>query len=371
MNNKVKSPSRANESNPFVIEKLSGYFLIFTLVVAFYYLFQIVWPFLTAIFLAAVLTAIFYPVYKRIVKLFRGRERLASLVSMLIVVIVLIVPVAGFGLMVSGQGISAYENVNNKIASGELDSYLQWSEGGFFYDLKEKVKPIVDLDKIDIKQTIVNAVKYVSTFVVSQTANLLAGVSSLFLNFIIMIFSMYFFFKDGDKLVQKIGHYCPFPKVYEDELFSKLNSMVKAIMFGVVLTALVQGALGGLGFFIVGINSPVFWGAIMAFLSLIPLVGTTGIWLPAAIYLLVTGHYFAGIFIILWGILVVGTSDNIIRPYFIGSRAKTYPLLTFLVILGGIFSMGFKGIIVGPMVLMVIMSLLHIYEAEYIKVLKR
>jgi len=116
MNNKVKLPVRSNESESFMIEKLPGYFLIFTLVVAFYYLFQIVWPFLTAIFLAAVLTAIFYPIYKRIVKLFRGRERLASLASMLIVVVVLIVPVASFGLMVSGQGISAYENVNNKIA---------------------------------------------------------------------------------------------------------------------------------------------------------------------------------------------------------------------------------------------------------------
>jgi predicted PurR-regulated permease PerM len=163
----------------------------------------------------------------------------------------------------------------------------------------------------------------------------------------------------------------PLPKVYEDELFGKMDSMVKAIVFGVFLTAIAQGLVGGVGFAISGISNPIFWGTAIAVASFIPVVGTGLVWVPAAIILVIFGNYWAALFLAIWGFLVIGTVDNFLRPYLIGGKAKTHPLLTFFVILGGLFTMGLIGIVVGPVVLMFVMSLLHIYEAEYTKVLKR
>jgi len=147
--------------------------------------------------------------------------------------------------------------------------------------------------------------------------------------------------------------------------------MIKAIVLGVFLTSIIQGFIGGIGFAIAGISNPVFWGSAMAFFSLVPMVGTAVIWVPTAIILLILGNWGLALFIFLWGFFAVGTVDNFVRPYLIGGKAHTYPLMTFLVVLGGVLTMGLKGVIIGPIVLMVLMSFLHIYEAEYGKVLKK
>ena len=147
--------------------------------------------------------------------------------------------------------------------------------------------------------------------------------------------------------------------------------MVKAIIIGGFLTGIIQGLVGGIGFAIAGIPNVFFWTAMMAFASFVPLIGTTLIWLPASIILIASGDYTWGIFLLIWGLVVISVVDNLVRPYLVGGKAHTYPLLTFFVILGGIFTMGFTGIIVGPMVLMAFMAFLHIYEAEYVKVLKQ
>ena len=123
-----------------------------------------------------------------------------------------------------------------------------------------ELEGIVDLNQVDIKTNIINMAQSLSTYLVSQTANLLRSISGLLLNIFIMLFSMFYFFKDGEIIVKKIGLISPLPSVYEDELFSKIGSMVKAIIVGVFLTAIVQGLLGGIGFGLVGINNPVFWG---------------------------------------------------------------------------------------------------------------
>jgi predicted PurR-regulated permease PerM len=362
---------KTKREDSLIIDKLPGYFLLFTLMIALYFLFEILRPFLSVIFLAAVLVISFYPVYKRLLKAFKGMARLASLVSCVLVVLVIIAPIAAFVIMLTNEAVDTYEVISDKVESGVFDKYLVWEDGGFFYDLKEHIDPFVDVESLDIKDTIIGAAQGLSSFLFEQTTNILKGISGIALNFVIMLFAMYYFFKDGKELVKKAGHISPLPAMHEGELFRKMDSMVKAIVFGVFFTAIVQGFLGGVGFAIAGISSPVFWGSAMAFLSLVPMVGTALIWIPAVVVLAILGFYWEAVFVMAWGIFVVGTVDNFLRPYLIGGKAKTYPLITFFVILGGIFTMGLKGIIVGPLVLMVVMSLLHIYEAEYSKVLKK
>ncbi len=354
-----------------ILHKLPGYFLILCLLVSFYFLFQILAPFLTVIFVAAVLVVAFYPLYSKILGWFNGWQRSASLVTCLLVILVTVAPITMFAILMTNEAVDTYEVVQEKINSGVFDKYLQWEEGGYFYDLKNEVSGIVDLDKMDIKKNVVEWAQTLSTFLVSQTGNFLKSISNMLMNVFILLFAMYYFFMDGKDLIAKVGKMSPLPSIYEGELFRKLAAMVKAILVGVFLTAIIQGVVGGIGFAIAGISSPIFWATAMAFFSLVPLFGTAVIWVPAAVILFILGDTWQGAFILIWGIVVVGSVDNFVRPYLIGGKAHTYPLLTFFVILGGIWTMGFKGIIIGPLVLMLITSFLHIYEAEYSKVLKK
>lgn len=362
---KLKSVQRV-----MILDKLPAYFLILCLVLFFVFLFRLLSPFITVIFVAAVLSIAFYPLYNRIKSFLKGWERLASFVTCLIVILITVVPLTVFTILMAGEAVDTYEVIQQKVDSGVFDKYLQWQNGGFFYDLNERVKFVIDLEKIDMKKTIVDMAQSLSTFLVSQTANFVKSISSLILNFFIMLFSMYYFFKDGKRLTEKIKSMSPLPSLYETQLFDKITAMSKAIMLGVFLTAILQGLAGGIGFAIAGISNPVFWGTAMAFFSLVPLVGTAIIWVPAAAVLAILGSSWAALFILIWGVVVIGMVDNVARPYLIGGKAHTYPLLTFFVILGGIWTMGIKGVVIGPLVLMILMSFLHIYEAEYSKVLK-
>ena len=366
---RLKVDSAAHDS--LIVDKLPGYFLLACLIVAFAYMVYILSPFLTVIFVAAVLTITFYPVYQWVLHFMPNWHRSASLITCLIVLICTILPLTFFAFLLTDEATRAYEAVRSNVEAGTFDRYLLWEPGGVIYDFLSDLNSRVDLNQINLKDSIVNWAQTVSTFLATQLTTLLAGISNLLINFFIMFFSMFYFFKDGKKLVEKAGVISPLPSIYEAELFNKVKDMVKAIVVGVFLTAIVQGVVGGIGFVIIGISSPVFWAAAMAILSLVPVFGTAIVWVPAALVLLILGSYAKALFIVIWGVFFIGSVDNFLRPYLIGGKAKTYPLLTFFVILGGIFTMGFKGIIVGPLVLMILMSFLHIYEAEYYKVLKR
>lgn len=353
-----------------IIEKLPGYFLIFCLIFSLVLFFQILEPFLTVILIGVVLSIAFYPLYKKILKLFRGWQGTASLITCFIVILLTVVPLTLFVVLMAGEAVDTYQAVQVKVNSGVFDKYLQWQNGGVFFDLNEKVKTVIDLEKIDIKKTVLDVAQSLSTYLVAQVATLISGISNFFVNVFILLFSMFYFFKDGKRIVEKIKAASPLPSLHETELFDKIAAMSKAIMVGVFLTAILQGIVGGIGFVIAGISNPIFWGAAIALFSLVPLFGTAVIWVPAGIILAIMGQYGPALFIFIWGAFVIGLVDNFARPYLIGGKANTHPLLTFFVIIGGIWTMGLQGVIIGPLILMFLMSFFHIYEAEYSKVLK-
>jgi predicted PurR-regulated permease PerM len=374
-----KSHIPIKKEDTLIIEKLPGYFLIGALLISLFFFFDIIKPFLAVIFIAAVLVIVFYPLYRKFVSLLGGRDRLAAFLSCLIVVLVIVIPLILFSLLLTNEALDTYKIISVKIDAGALNKYFQWSQGGFFFDLKTQIdgylgpylSPILNVNDFNVKQTIIDAAQNLSSFLLNQTTNILASLWNFMFNFVLFLFSLYYFFKDGDLIMEKLGHISPLPNIYEKELFGKMDSMVKAIILGVFLTAIAQGFIGGIGFAIAGISNPIFWGTAIAMASFIPVVGTGLVWVPAALLLVIFGNYWGALFLTIWGFLVIGTVDNFLRPYLIGGKAKTHPLLTFFVILGGLFSMGLIGIIVGPIVLMFVMSLLHIYEAEYTKVLKK
>jgi predicted PurR-regulated permease PerM len=364
--------------NPFVekehtmiVSRLPGYFLIFCLLAVLYLLYLVTAPFLTTLIIAAVLTILFYGVYKKLLKFFGGYSRIASAITCLLVVLIIIVPLAAFIVLLAREAIDMYATVSTKIASGALDPLFRWEEGGWLFDLKGKLEPVVDLDGLDLKGMVVTAAQDVSTFLVGQSALIAKNIGALIVDFIIMLFSMFYLFRDGDKFVEKFTILSPLPKKYEKQIYGRIDQTVKAIAFGVFLTAIIQGVIAGIGYTVAGIPNPVFWASATALFSLIPLIGTAAIWFPAAVIVFVLGNYAGGIFLVLWGMFVVGTVDNLVRPYLIGGKSHMYPLLTFFVVLGGLWTFGLKGIVFGPLILVLFLTLLHVYELEYKKVLNK
>ncbi len=368
----TKKTKKKNAFGELTFRQLPGFFLLACLTASLYGMFVLLQPFLTSIFLAAVLAIVFSPVYQRLAKLFGNKwDRTASLLTCFFVLVVIVLPIVSFVLLLAGEGLDNYRIVQDKINSGVFDQYLQWSDGGYFYDLIDRLQPVVDFETLDIRGTILQLAQNVSSFLVSQVTALVETFFVFFLNLIVMFFCMFYFFKDGDLILKWLRDVSPLPTHYEIELYHKVVAMVKAIIYGVFLTAILQGVLGGIGFALAGINNAVFWGTAIAFFSVVPIIGTAAVWVPASFVLLLLGNYAASLFILIWGAFVIGSADNFLRTYFIGGKAKTYPLITFLVILGGIWILGLKGVIVGPLVLMIVISFLHIYEVEYSRVLNK
>ena len=185
-----------------------------------------------------------------------------------------------------------------------------------------------------------------------------------------MLITMYYLFKDGSRFVSRVMYLTPLPNKYDRKLFTKFREVSKATILSSLLTAVIQGTLGAIAFFIVGYPA-FFLGVGTAIASLIPIVGTALVWLPVAIILAISGNWGLAIFMVIWGVLVIGLSDNLIRTKIIESKANIHPLFVFFSIFGGLAAFGFLGIIFGPLILAIILTVIHIYELEYADVLEK
>ncbi len=371
----MKTPLKIkrNKDTGIVIKNFPGYFLITCLIFSFFGLFTILRPFIVLLVLAAILGTAFHPLYHRLVKLFKGRVRLASLVTCFLVFILIIVPLIVFLILLGAQAFDTYNFIQHQVHNGTLDPYLRWQSGGLIYDfvnsLRGQLGTLVDLDTIDLKGSITESAQLITSVLATQSASILKGLGGLLLNFFLMFFAMYYFFKDGHWIVKKIMVLSPLPENYEREIFRKFKEISLATLYGIFLTSMMQGFIGGVGFAIVGIPGALFWGTAMGVFSLIPFVGTLIIWLPASLILLASGNIVGGIFLFLWGLLLVSTVDNFLRAYLIGGKTNTNQLLTFLAIFGGVGVFGLVGVVFGPLILTFFFTFLHIYEMEYDRVL--
>ena len=364
---------KKNNADVVTIRQFSGYFLMTCIVISFLLMFWLFRPFFTVLVLAAVLATTFYPLYMWFLRLMRNRARLASFTTCFLVLVLIVIPLIILVFLLARQAVDIYHFVESKVASGEIDRYLQWQKGNFFYDLFDpnagQLGAYIDLRSFDIKQNLTDLARNVSGFLVNESASILRGVGGLILNFIILLFVMYYFFMDHKAITNRLMKISPLPLEHEMRLFQKFKEISRTTLYGIFFVSIAKGLLGGIGFAIAGIPNPVFWGTVMAFFSLVPVFGATLIWLPAAILLIMNGQMFQGIFLLLWGTLFISTIDNIFSALFIGNRVKLNPMLVFLSVLGGIGLFGLVGIIFGPLILTIFLTFLHIYELEYKEIL--
>ena len=337
--------------------------LFFLVAAIFFYLFyELIIPFFNPICWAAVFVIIFYPVYEKIKKKIKNKP-VSSLLMCFLIVVLILGPIAYLlGALVS-EAVTAVNKVNEMIKTGEFDKYLTFNLP-WLDSAKEKLKDYYDFSKIKTDQVIKSSIENVSSVILNQTRDLISNISRMIFYFVLMIFTMYYFFTDGEDLINKLKRLVPFSKEQTNSIFKKLRDVIQATMYGGVIVALIQGTIGGILFAIVGIPSAVFWGAIMAFLSIIPFVGAFVVFIPAGIILILGGSVWKGIIVIVVGSVVISQVDNLIRPYLIAGKAAMHPLLLFFALLGGVYLFGLLGIVLGPIIAAIFVTLITIFELK-------
>lgn len=319
--------------------------LVVLITIAFVWILR---PFYGAIFWATMLAIVFGPLYRRLLLGNRTRRTPAALLTTVVIVLLVILPAAMVTGMLVQEGLGVYKRVQ----SGELNfvRYLQqmiamlpswateWLDRSGLTDFAQMQERI--------SAGLMQGVQFFATQAFAVGTNTLGFIVSFF----IMLYLLFFLLRDGDWLARRIRAAVPLEHGLQHELASKFAGVVRATIKGSLVVAIVQGALGGLIFAILGINAPVFWGVIMAFLSLLPAVGTALVWLPVAIYFLVTGSIVQGIVLIAYGVIVIGLVDNVLRPILIGKDTKMPDYIVLISTLGGMSIFGINGFVIGPLI---------------------
>lgn len=364
----------AKGRDSLILNKLPAYFLVALILYVGWLLYVVVEPFVMILLFSAIVATVTFPIYDWVTKLVKGRRTLAAVITCLLVVFAIIVPIVLFLLLLVGQAVDLYQLVNNYLQNVDFGALLlKWQKGNLFYDLagnnRDQLLAFIQQNMEGLKTGVAESAKYISSFAAKQSAKMLADVGYSLFNLLFMFFTLFFLYRDGRYLLYKILHLSPIPMKYEKELCTKFLEISKATLFGTFLTAVAQGMVAWIGFWIAGVPSAFFWGTAVSLFSLVPTVGTALVWFPMGVIMLAGGDLW-GIFVLIWGFTLVSTVDNVLRVIFIGSSAKLNPLLTFVSVFGGILAFGLIGVVLGPMILVLFMTLLHVYEMEYAYVLK-
>ncbi len=326
--------------------------------------FMMIRGFLMAILMAGIFSALAKPLYRRFARWYRGRCGLASISTLLIIVFLILIPLGGLLGIVAAQAFKVGQSITPWIQKQLADpaGLAGLLEKLPFY---EQIAPYQQ----EILTRVGELVGSVSQFLISGLSSATVVTVTFLLQLFIFLYTMYFFLMDGDKLLARIMYYLPLEEHDERRLLGRFTSVTRATLKGTAVIGILQGGLAGLAFAVVGIPSAVFWGTIMVVLSVIPGIGTGLVWAPAAIILAATGHVGAAIGLAVFCGLVVGSLDNILRPRLVGKDTQLPELLIFFGTLGGIFFFGVLGIIIGPIVAALFVTIWEIYGEVFKDVL--
>jgi len=328
--------------------------------VALYFSYLLFQPFVKPLLSAVVIAVVFSPVHAQILKQVRSPS-LAALASIAIVVLLIIVPAVAVVLAIKGEVADLYALIDQKSTeSGGLSPYVS-------HLLERPIQWIgryVDLSQYDWRTSILGRLRELSAFFVAEGWMIVGGVTTFVLNSVITLFTLFFLFREGRSMRRRVAAVMPLSSEQVEKLFSGIENTIIGTVYGGLVVAAVQGTLIGLALWILGVPSPVLWGVVAAFFALLPLVGTAAVWAPAAIYLFATGSWIQSVILIAWGAFVVGTIDNVLRPYLISGRVQMHTLLIFFAVFGGVNAFGFLGLFIGPVILAVTMTLLGLLRDE-------
>ena len=318
-------------------------------------------PFYGAILWAVVAAILFAPLYRRLARLFRQRCSWAALATLLIVIVIVILPLT----LVSAALLQEVYNVYAAIQSGQLNF------GRIFQQLFDALPAWATnlLDRFEltnlaaVQERLSATLVRGSQFLATQAINIGQHTFDFILNLFVMLYLLFFLLRDGAWLSRRIEAAIPLRAEQKRALFEKFIVVIRATVKGNVIVALIQGALGGLIFWFLGIAAPLLWAVLMALLSLLPAVGSALVWFPVAVYLVVTGATWQGILLLAYGVLVIGLVDNVLRPTLVGKDTKMPDYVVLVSTLGGLALFGIHGFVLGPVIAALFMAAWAIFAA--------
>ncbi|MEW6428885.1 MAG: AI-2E family transporter [Thermodesulfobacteriota bacterium] len=359
-----KQRACSEKPGPAVHLNYGHYFLLILLALFLFGSFRIVQPYLHTIVLATILAGVFRPLHRRLEARLGGRADLSAFCSCLLLTLTVFFP---FVFILTGlvqQGVHSFHAISEWIGGGGLEKMLHSSQVRWAVGLAERYLPGFDLKPENLQGMLLAASSTMGRAVLDHGGEIAGNVGALTGKFFLLIFIFYFLVRDGAAISASVLHLLPLATSHERQILDKIKAVSRSALLGTLITALAQGIAGGLAFLVCGLPA-LFWGVMMAFASLVPVVGTALIWLPAAAYLFLADRWGYGIFMVIWCVLVVGGIDNFVRPLFMKGAADMSTMLIFFSIMGGITAFGLVGILFGPLIFGMTLVLLYIYRIEF------
>lgn len=366
---KLQIISKSEKTGESIKSKLYPKVLFSVLLLAILLLsFYIIKPFLPALITGALIAYLSYPLYEKTLK-YINKRNFASFIVAVFIVLLFTIPSIIVLTMVAKEAYVTYTSINQHNLGSNFLRIACKDEG--WLSCRAVRSLIGFLPEKDLDYYLQVTIEKITGFIISNFSEFIASIPSILLNFFVMVFVVYYSLKDGEIIAKKIKNILPLKDTHKQHVMDKFHSITYATFYGTIFVAIIQGFLGGLGFFILGVPSPILWGAVMVLFALLPYVGTAVVWLPAALNLIFIGYLqndssstIRGVILIAYGLLVISSIDNFLMPKLISAKANVHPVLVLLGILGGLSLFGFIGVILGPVVLALLMTFVEIYENE-------
>lgn len=335
--------------------------------------FYIIKPFLLALLTGVIIAYLSYPLYEKSLKYVKNKNFASFIVTISIVLLLAVLLTIVLGLILK-EAISTYNSLgqtelNQSSLKTNFLKIVCKDENWLSCKSTKLFDTILPGNEVDYYLNI--TIKKITGFIIDNVKKFLVSIPSMLLNFFVMLFVIYYLLKDGESVIKRIKKILPLKEAHKHRVLERLHEIISALFYGNISIAILQGILGIIGFLIFGVSSPILWGFIMMVFAFIPYVGTALIWLPAALNLIFSGYLennnsatIRGIMLIAYGIFVISSVDNVLKPKLIGVKAKIHPVFVLLGVLGGLSMFGFIGLILGPMVLALLMTIVDIYEEE-------
>lgn len=323
--------------------------------IALYLCWLMLQPFIEVLLWAVVLVIVFYPVHRRIVAR-TGKPGWSALLSCLLVIFTILVPLTLVTLAVVRETSGMAQNLQANVEaffdpnSPVTGRFLRW------------LGQYVDIEQLRSQQFVAERLKGMSGAIANRTFGFVGGLLVFVVETFFVIFTMFYLFRDGERLRRALLDALPLEKKQSREIFERTRDVISASVYGVLVIATIQGLLGGLAFWFLGLPSPLLWGVVMLFLSMIPMLGAFLVWVPAVIFLAANGNWWQAIFLVVWGALVIGSVDNFLRPKLVGEKTRLHELLIFFSVLGGLQIFGVLGIVLGPVIVAITLALLEVFR---------
>ena len=319
----------------------------------------VLWPLSGAVSWAIFIAIVFSPLQERSARVCRGRRGWAAFVTLVVIVVSVLLPTALLIASITQEAAAFYERF--KTGDIQLSEYFQRGVDALPTWVRSGLDRLGLVDLAELQRKLVEALGRSSQALTSRVMTIGQNTLEFVVNLFVMLYLLFFLLRDGKLLAARAERALPLQERHTQRLLAQFTTVVRATVKGNVVVALVQGTLGGLAFWVLGISGPLLWGALMALLSLLPAVGAALVWGPVAIYLLSTGSLWPAVGLAAWGVLVIGLVDNVLRPILVGKETRLPDYLVLVATLGGLAAFGLNGFVIGPVIAAIFLATWDIF----------